>query len=146
MRISDWSSDVCSSDLREADADPGRRIRCLGRGELRIQRFGEAALGDQRALLHAYGTAPLERDQLSRHQPYRQARRDSAEVAPQGPTSLLPRRAERGDIVPRVARAKHRQQAIRHLFGGDRAIMRSEEHTSELQSLMRVSYAVICLK
>src|SRR3546814_7798084 len=104
MRISDWSSDVCSSDLglailrriaglggrrhhyppvpallasqpgqvggiersakaalpvREADADPGRRIRCLGRGELRIQRFGEAALGDQRALLNAYGTAPL---------------------------------------------------------------------------------------
>src|SRR3546814_2954488 len=29
---------------------------------------------------------------------------------------------------------------------GDRALRRSEEHTSELQSLMRISYAVFCLK
>src|SRR3546814_1782034 len=32
----------------------------------------------------------------------------------------------------------------RRLFSGERA--RSEEHTSELQSLMRISYAVFCLK
>src|SRR3546814_7837313 len=31
-------------------------------------------------------------------------------------------------------------------FGGYSALMRSEEHTSELQSLMRISYAVFCLK
>src|SRR3546814_9412632 len=31
-------------------------------------------------------------------------------------------------------------------FGDDQAILRSEEHTSELQSLMRISYAVFCLK
>src|SRR3546814_1857885 len=31
-------------------------------------------------------------------------------------------------------------------FVGNRAIARSEEHTSELQSLMRISYAVFCLK
>src|SRR3546814_2058592 len=30
--------------------------------------------------------------------------------------------------------------------GVDRAVLRSEEHTSELQSLMRISYAVFCLK
>src|SRR3546814_2763282 len=30
--------------------------------------------------------------------------------------------------------------------GGARAVHRSEEHTSELQSLMRISYAVFCLK
>src|SRR3546814_7246701 len=29
---------------------------------------------------------------------------------------------------------------------GDRRVVRSEEHTSELQSLMRISYAVFCLK
>src|SRR3546814_5221588 len=29
---------------------------------------------------------------------------------------------------------------------GDSAVLRSEEHTSELQSLMRISYAVFCLK
>src|SRR3546814_1371722 len=33
-------------------------------------------------------------------------------------------------------------QEARHPFGG----VRSEEHTSELQSLMRISYAVFCLK
>src|SRR3546814_10782970 len=34
-----------------------------------------------------------------------------------------------------------------HLYVcGDAAAMRSEEHTSELQSLMRISYAVFCLK
>src|SRR3546814_8959027 len=32
------------------------------------------------------------------------------------------------------------------LFAGDLLRMRSEEHTSELQSLMRISYAVFCLK
>src|SRR3546814_10541294 len=31
-------------------------------------------------------------------------------------------------------------------FGGHHALHRSEEHTSELQSLMRISYAVFCLK
>src|SRR3546814_10000343 len=34
----------------------------------------------------------------------------------------------------------------RRAVGGDRAGGRSEEHTSELQSLMRISYAVFCLK
>src|SRR3546814_18084437 len=33
-----------------------------------------------------------------------------------------------------------------HLAGGKLAPQRSEEHTSELQSLMRISYAVFCLK
>src|SRR3546814_9111614 len=37
------------------------------------------------------------------------------------------------------------RQRLRHLFVG-RAQARSEEHTSELQSLMRISYAVFCLK
>src|SRR3546814_9224306 len=32
------------------------------------------------------------------------------------------------------------------LFGHSQALLRSEEHTSELQSLMRISYAVFCLK
>src|SRR3546814_9223269 len=34
----------------------------------------------------------------------------------------------------------------RRLRQSDRLLMRSEEHTSELQSLMRISYAVFCLK
>src|SRR3546814_2572570 len=39
---------------------------------------------------------------------------------------------------------EHHRDAIRH---GERLLLvRSEEHTSELQSLMRISYAVFCLK
>src|SRR3546814_8964409 len=42
-----------------------------------------------------------------------------------------------------AVRAQHR----RHLpVGAEPAVVRSEEHTSELQSLMRISYAVFCLK
>src|SRR3546814_5858746 len=37
-----------------------------------------------------------------------------------------------------------RQRAVKH--AEHRSRMRSEEHTSELQSLMRISYAVFCLK
>src|SRR3546814_9139097 len=38
------------------------------------------------------------------------------------------------------------QAAVQHLVLGEVLIVRSEEHTSELQSLMRISYAVFCLK
>src|SRR3546814_6809146 len=37
-------------------------------------------------------------------------------------------------------------EALPHLFGSPDLSVRSEEHTSELQSLMRISYAVFCLK
>src|SRR3546814_3121881 len=105
MRISDWSSDVCSSDL----------IGC-GRGD--------SAGPDQPAC-----AAPC-----LRHAPSGRRR---------GPT----RRA--GDAWPR----RHRDDG--NLYpcpdqgaGRTRRIeaSRSEEHTSELQSLMRISYAVFCLK
>src|SRR3546814_3021973 len=58
------------------------------------------------------------------------------------------------------ARSERRGEGFGHMFGGDDALrlvvvagdgdlrdaLRSEEHTSELQSLMRISYAVFCLK
>src|SRR3546814_7175317 len=44
----------------------------------------------------------------------------------------------------RVAEA--RRHLRRHFVGIDEPLDRSEEHTSELQSLMRISYAVFCLK
>src|SRR3546814_9186172 len=71
-------------------------------------------------------------------------------------TSLF--RSIRGCLVPpsreeffrlhlRCGKAKHRvpRNIIGHLRD-DLGIVRSEEHTSELQSLMRISYAVFCLK
>src|SRR3546814_18624597 len=45
------------------------------------------------------------------------------------------------DVAVLVGELKHRLHPVRHL--GEQA--RSEEHTSELQSLMRISYAVFCL-
>src|SRR3546814_8733392 len=85
MRISDWSSDVCSADLRRV------------RWGVRFVMIG------------------LVPDHLARPQ-HAAILNDSAA------------RGENGDYI------------------GDEGPRRSEEHTSELQSLMRISYAVFCLK
>src|SRR3546814_9168380 len=86
MRISDWSSDVCSSDLALRSRIVSRRCRHSRRAEI---------AGRQACAQAAAGSADQQRASV------RGAR-----------------------LVPR----------------------RSEEHTSELQSLMRISYAVFCLK
>src|SRR3546814_7614423 len=52
--------------------------------------------------------------------------------------------AHAADPPPRQSRSRRRPVA-RHR-GRRRLVGRSEEHTSELQSLMRISYAVFCLK
>src|SRR3546814_5512635 len=115
MRISDWSSDVCSSDLeRERD----------------VVRRGE----------HVSGLA-IDDDQLSFTQHAARIaqtddRRD-AEAACED-RGMRQRAAifgnERGDVQLRE------QDDV-----GRRDVVRSEEHTSELQSLMRISYAVFCV-
>src|SRR3546814_6972221 len=101
MRISDWSSDVCSSDLAAVHL-----ARHLGAavGNLHLRRKGALAPAEQR------------RKHLAR----------------------LVR-----IIVDRLLAEDHH---ARLLFLGDLRQQRSEEHTSELQSLMRISYAVFCLK
>src|SRR3546814_2584350 len=52
------------------------------------------------------------------------------------------------DIAPQIAQAHRPGQLIMeiHTTLGNAILWRSEEHTSELQSLMRISYAVFCLK
>src|SRR3546814_5573538 len=61
-------------------------------------------------------------------------------------------RSDRADGVRQGCRRQAPEQAdgqSRDIAGGDhidRGRLRSEEHTSELQSLMRISYAVFCLK
>src|SRR3546814_1423072 len=55
------------------------------------------------------------------------------------------------DLAATISRRdrQNRQQRMENLFGRSlpkHAALRSEEHTSELQSLMRISYAVFCLK
>src|SRR3546814_7638833 len=97
MRISDWSSDVCSSDLEVLLRPP--RLRAV----------------------------------RADHPP--------ARVLPH-PDRAAAARRQRGRNIhcrrPARARGRVRQR--------QRAQDRSEEHTSELQSLMRISYAVFCLK
>src|SRR3546814_7550270 len=106
LRISDWSSDVCSSDLAGIDAIG------LGRGH-------RAVPARRRPDLVAAAPAP----------------RDDAAHAERNPRTPLPRSA---------APAPRGGARGRDYPGAPRA--RSEEHTSELQSLMRNSYAVFCLK
>src|SRR3546814_6678948 len=115
MRISDWSSDVCSSDLlrhlalRIADIDVGRQQHAVARIE-------EAAVGE---------------------------RRDAADIA----FGRVVRRLQALDLAARGIDAENGM--IEYVLRGDEqalAVRRSEEHTYELQSLMRISYAVFCLK
>src|SRR3546814_9770592 len=70
-------------------------------------------------------------------QPYASARRLER------PLALCPHRGN--DSGKHIARARAREPWRRGRSDGGSAI-RSEEHTSELQSLMRISYAVFCLK
>src|SRR3546814_1887460 len=135
MRISDWSSDVCSSDLRarvdqavvqtesavlpeldeprgQAEARPVRRPRHLADGVLG---------GEQRHPLLQLEAA-LQRPRL---------------LAGPGADLALARPAVEVGVGFLGAHRRHRALD---------AYLRSEEHTSELQSLMRISYDVFCLK
>src|SRR3546814_2467139 len=100
MRISDWSSDVCSSDLRDLVGD----------------RRGRADLERRRRIGHVQ-MAGTDRRRACKHQHLRGLRRHRTDAR------HVQEEREEGLTRPR-----------------------SEEHTSELQSLMRISYAVFCLK
>src|SRR3546814_8080260 len=106
MRISDWSSDVCSSDLRRLDAD-------LRQGLLDVFPEPLPLLAVWRHVVHDLeaGAIPLAREAGF----IQQLVRDLGAVR---------------DVV------------VLDIVGVE---ARSEEHTSELQSLMRISYAVFCL-
>src|SRR3546814_2160149 len=109
MRISDWSSDVCSSDLlargrrqcgaRQASESAGRQEDHRRQGDTGRRREGSAKAGERRC---------TGRDRLQPRDLWSDRSRSEADAG------------------------RYRE--------------RSEEHTSELQSLMRISYAVFCLK
>src|SRR3546814_2776855 len=109
MRISDWSSDVCSSDLQVLQ---GGEVGAGGAEEkARAQHLQAGTLGDQQA-------APVQRQQQRGRQHH----------------------------VADIARPDHLPEgvALDQVFRGG-IQQRSEEHTSELKSLMSISYAVICV-
>src|SRR3546814_6874499 len=105
MRISDWSSDVCSSDL-------------VGTGQLGIPK---------RAGLLRY-RAKRDLNPERKQATVRTAAGYAAGVAPGGGGGT----GGHGAVARPLFCVRSRR--------------RSEEHTSELQSLMRISYAVFCLK
>src|SRR3546814_10544852 len=144
MRISDWSSDVCSSDLRHRRGKAG--------AALRIARERRDAL-DLVALIVAqlqHNEEAAERrhdidEQIGQHafdpllRPRRQADQHIADVVDrrigkQALDILLPDRADRAEDD-----RGERQEDYDLL---PRADCRSEEHTSEPKSLMPTSYAV----
>src|SRR3546814_4220171 len=100
MRISDWSSDVCSSDLQ--------RLRGAGA----LQTVGDLVRNEGQQLLVAGGVF------------------GAVVIALYGQHAQCAFTADQRHAEPAAGIAWRR----------------SEEHTSELQSLMRISYAVFCLK
>src|SRR3546814_9226757 len=126
MRISDWSSDVCSSDLMGiAFADLAGRI---GVGRKLDHPEGRGGSGKSVAFWAGADQGIDEGQRIGRH---------LCGERPGG--SRQQQRAEE-------RRPPHRTATMEGLKHGCRPMRRSEEHTSELQSLMRISYAVFCLK
>src|SRR3546814_5393506 len=119
MRISDWSSDVCSSDLQHRVRDLHRRDGTIGvgAGEFGGRECVEVGHGG------VLGSGDATLSALGRSRARLQGGCDGVNL------KFL-------ETFAWVARLKSFSLAAE----------RSEEHTSELQSLMRISYAVFCLK
>src|SRR3546814_10790782 len=142
MRISDWSSDVCSSDLEILELSRARffietlDVALLGLGERRIDEdFDELALGQHAA--HHFALDAEGRDEGGYD--------DQAGVAHQ-----LGDLADAADILDPVSlcEAEVAVEPVTDIVAVEQEavpVHRSEEHPSELLSLMRISYAVFCL-
>src|SRR3546814_10032028 len=136
MRISDWSSDVCSSDLF-------------------LEPAGYASSGD--SYNPVYGGSPLSDHivQYRRFAPSLNAAKVCTpvlqQVASASPSQAQLFEALRSERVPTQlsyypgSSSASDETHLFHIPSNRLLAMRSEEHTSELQSLMRISYAVFCL-
>src|SRR3546814_10414206 len=132
MRISDWSSDVCSSDLlnlpeRQVPIRVGFAEAALDNpglvGQLRVRgKNGPVPLSSVADIRMASGPSQISRYQRQRNVTF------TAEL--------------NGRPLGEVMNEVQALPSVQHLPAGGR----SEEHTAELQSLMRTSYAVFCLK
>src|SRR3546814_2080209 len=110
MRISDWSSDVCSSDLHAGDGL--RLVDCRVTNAVRCVPPQNKPTGIEAANCRPFLVGEIETMKSLR-------------------------------VVLCLGSLAH--AAVLTTLGV-RKVLRSEEHTSELQSLMRISYAVFCLK
>src|SRR3546814_9491275 len=119
MRISDWSSDVCSSDLL------GLVLRLPLVVGHPVDNLAGGVVVQAQALLLGGGQVPLGEAVAAESRQVHQV--DVLHVA--ALAQVLDKRAEGGGL-----------QLGAGLFVQRRHVSRSEEHTSELQSLMRISY------
>src|SRR3546814_7655052 len=117
MRMSDWSSDVCSSDLAPVELETVQLLRpprdawqktapACGKGIIKVRQKNAGNIADH-----------LRVQEIILHEPL-----------------------DRRFTLP-LGKAHPCRDLLLQIEG-----QRSEEHTSELQSLMRISYAVFCLK
>src|SRR3546814_3121449 len=118
MRISDWSSDVCSSDLLTWN---------IGATQVIPISFGQLSVHAD----YAY---------ISRRAAYQNTAADQATQNVKDQYEL----ANRVGIIPAYGLLNAR--ATLNLDNPAMELSRSAEHTSELQSLMRISYAAFCMK
>src|SRR3546814_5492885 len=114
MRISDWSSDVCSSDLSVLTRSRIISANCCGKNQNQTGNASASRTCNIDCCREAVATKQASKHNQLHHLRALNIRRDcpsSQVVSNRSPSAQL----------------------------------RSEEHTSELQSLMRISYAVFCL-
>src|SRR3546814_2304476 len=124
VRISDSSSDVSSADRAPLTGTEGGGTARGPPPALSERRLGRPGLaGDDAVVLDATVLGEVEHRLL--------AHPGEVEVAGVGDQLIAERRGQRHQFARRLH---------------DAGTARSEEHTSELQSLMRISYAVFCLK
>src|SRR3546814_2914975 len=144
MRISDWSSDVCSSDLRSGEIEPVERLgpscRKEGMSQQRLEPFliRTASSGNPAFQIHFAGAMrgdPV----VDRPHARSSVETDDLAVRP-GPAEI----GDAAEVDDDRVRARPQVLQERLMIGNkigramsSRANVRSEEHTSELQSLMR---------
>src|SRR3546814_7112877 len=139
MRISDWSSDVCSSDLAERDL---RHLRLSGTGDAGRPDTGGLFAWRSRSAAPRDG----QEDSGGDGRPavaVRAGLRRPADQRGEGERTVRLDRQVRGLWLQQEPRRCICAGRLSHRLAEG---ARSEEHTSELQSLMRSSYAVFCLK
>src|SRR3546814_1302702 len=110
MRIRDWSSDVCSSDLLVAGGAIHMAGEVKARGQTRRARSDWMKIEQQRGISVTSSVMTFEHQGLV------------------------------FNLLDTPGHEDFSEDTYRTLTA------RSEEHTSELQSLMRISYAVVCVK
>src|SRR3546814_5598162 len=123
MRISDWSSDVCSSDLL---VSPDRAVILGGIG-LDLQEWSYSKPDAEAATFIMVG---------------RLLRDKGVEEYVEAAKALHPHYPKAHFLLV----GGHDENPAAMSLAEVQSWVRSEEHTSELQSLMRISYAVFCLK